>query len=128
MDLNQFIKKSHLRAVEKFNADLEAFVKETGDNTLYEDVNTPFTLSNVRVENGKLCYTFDGAEESENQVYLDSEDNQYYESEGLDSIPEYIKFWRACLRRARRYWTMSPEQLDRLSDGEEEEEDSELTD
>ena len=28
-DLNKYIKKSHLRMVEKFNADLEAFRQET---------------------------------------------------------------------------------------------------
>ena len=61
-DLNKYIKKSHIKMVENFNADLEAFCKETGEPvaTLYEDANTSFTLSSVRVEEGLLKYSDDG--------------------------------------------------------------------
>ncbi len=65
IDFNKYITKSHLKAVEKFNAELEAWSKETGENpvTLYEDAFTRFTLADVRVEDGNLAYLYDGKED-----------------------------------------------------------------
>lgn len=50
----------------------------------------------------------------------------YYE-EDLDGIAEWIKFWRACLRRAKRYFAMDTDKLDKIQDGEieDDEEDNE---
>lgn len=126
-NLNQFIKKSHLRAVEKFNQDLEAFRKQTEEEsaTLYEDAYTSFTLANVKVENGTLIYDYDGATECERIVYQDAEDGQYYEDEGIDGIMEYIKFWRSCLRRAKRYWSMDVDKLDAIQSGDIEDDEDE---
>lgn len=119
-DLNKYIKKSHIKMVENFNADLEAFRKETGEPvaTLYEDANTSFTLSSVRVEEGRLKYTYDGKEEYEEALWVDEEDGSLSERDDIDSIPEYIKFWRACLRRAKRYWSMDGDKLDAIQNGE----------
>ena len=119
-DLNKYIKKSTIKMVEKFNADLEAFRKETEEPvaTLYEDANTSFTLSSVRVEEGRLKYTYDGKEEYEEALWVDEEDGSLSEREGIDSIPEYIKFWRACLRRAKGYWGMGGDKLDAIQNGE----------
>lgn len=124
-DLNQYIKKSHLRAVEKFNQDLEAFRKETEEEaaTLYENAYTSFTLADVKVENGALVYDYDGATECERIVYQDAEDGQYYEDEGIDGIMEYIKFWRSCLRRAKRYWSMNVDKLDAIQNGDIEDDE-----
>ena len=118
MDKNEYIKKSHLRMVERFNEDLEAFRKETGDSeaVLYENIFTGFTLSNVRVENGELRYSYDGHEDAELVVRVDEETGECYEDEVL-GIAYTIGFWRACLRRAKRYWGMSGDQLDDISDG-----------
>lgn len=115
-----YIKKSHIKMVENFNADLEAFRKETGEPvaTLYEDANTSFTLSSVRVEEGRLKYTYDGKEEYEEALWVDEEDGSLSERDDIDSIPEYIKFWRACLRRAKRYWGMDCDKLDAIQNGE----------
>ena len=41
---------------------------------------------------------------------------EYYE-ESLDGIMDYVKFWRKCLRLAKRYWNMDPEELDKIQDG-----------
>lgn len=125
MDLNNYIKKSHIKAVEKFAADLEAFRKETEEHeaTLYEDAFTPFTLSNPRVENGCLCYTQDGVEYKENMIRHDEESDEYWEEDCLDSIMDYIHYWRACLRRAKRYWSMEVEKLDAIQSGEVDDED-----
>lgn len=121
-DLRKYIKKSHLKAVEKFNEELQAWAKETGEElpTLYEDVNTSFTLTNIRLTSqGEMLYNYDGEEDKETVVDYDEDENCYYERE-YDGIMEYIKFWRACLRRAKRYWTMDSDKLDRIADGEQE--------
>ena len=123
-DLNQYIKKSHLKMVEKFSAELEAFRKETDEEaaTLYEDAFTSFTLSNISVQNGTLVYDYDGATECERIVFQDADTGEYYEDD-LDGIAEWIKFWRACLRRAKRYWEMNPDKLDAIQDGEIEDDE-----
>lgn len=120
-DLNKYIKKSHLRMVEKFNDDLEAFRIQTEAEAaeLYEDINTSFTLANVRVSNGNIVFEYDGKAESHPVVLEDYETGEVYEDE-LDGIVEWVKFWRKCLNRAKKYWSMSPETLDAISDGEKE--------
>lgn len=116
--------------VEKFNAELEAFRQETESGntpaTLYEDAFTSFTLNNIKVENGRLLFEYDGKQESETIVRYDEDEKMYYE-EDLDGIAEWIKFWRACLKRAKRYFAMDTDKLDKIQDGEieDDEEDNE---
>lgn len=127
-DLIDYIKKSHIRAVEKFNEDLKAWEKETGDSpvTLYENANTSFTLANIAISNdGQLFYDYDGQTEFEVIVRKDEETGEYYEDEGMDGIMEYIKFWRKCLNRAKRYWAMDSDKLDAIQDGDIEDEEEE---
>jgi len=123
-DLNKYIKKSHIRTVEKFNEELKAFGIETEQTapTIYEDAFTSFTLSNIRVQNGCLLYEYDGKTESEKIVKYDEDEKTYYE-EDLDGITEWVKFWRKCLKRAKRYWSMDTEKLDRIQDGEIEDDE-----
>lgn len=120
-DLNKYIRKSHLRMVEKFNVELEAFRKETDaeEAVLYEDAYTSFTLSNVRVQDGNLLYRYDGVDECETMVFQDEETGEYYEEE-YDGISEAIKFWRACFRRAKKYWEMDVDTLDAIQSGEKD--------
>ena len=101
--------------------------KETEDEeaTLYEDAYTSFTLSNIKVENGFLCYRQDGYDYKELEVLFDDIEGKYYEDESLDSIMEYLKFWRACIRRAKRYWSMDADKLDAIQSGEQEDEEEE---
>lgn len=117
-NLNNYIKKSHIRALEKFKEELETFRKETGEEAaeLYENPFTWFTLADIRLENGTLIYLYDGREERETVVLFDEEGNDYYEVE-YDGIMDAIRFWRACLRRAKRYWSMDTEKLDAIQDG-----------
>ena len=125
-NLNDYIKKSHIKAVEKFNQELDAFAKQTGEGiaTLYEDANTCFTLSGLSVKDGKLCYMFDGRPEADTVVEQDELTNEYYEDE-VYGIMDSIKFWRKCLNRAKRYWSMDSEKLDAIQNGEVEDEDEE---
>lgn len=118
MDLNSYIKKSHLKAIDKFNEELLAFAEETGENppTIYEDMFTPFTLSNIRVENGVMYWEQDGKVDHCNIVLLDDETNEYYEDDWLDGIPQSLRYWKSCLRKAKKYWSMSSEDLDAIYD------------
>lgn len=120
-NLNDYISKRHIKMVEKFNNDLIAFAKETDENppTLYEDAYTSFTLSNMRVENGCLVYEYDGREKVENMIREDDETGEMWEND-LDGIVDAIKFYRSCLRRAKRYWGMDTDKLDRIQSGEVE--------
>lgn len=119
-DLNDYIKKSHLAALERFKADLEKY-KETcdPDGWLYEDANTSFTLDNIHVENGWLKFDYDGQPDSVRVVFKDDLEGEYYE-ESLDGIMDYVHFWHKCLVRARRFWQMDPDHLDAIQNGEAE--------
>lgn len=121
-DLNIFIKKSHLKALEKFKEELEAFRKETGEEVavLYEDAFTSFKLGDIKVEHGILSYRYDDGSSAERVVLRDPDTRKYYEVEFMDGIMDFIKFWRKCLKRAKRYWQMDPERLDKIQDGEAE--------
>lgn len=125
-DQNKYIKKSHIKAVEKFAAELEAWRKETQEEvaTLYEDAFTSFTLADISVKQGGLFYTYDGEVQFDNCVEQDEETGDYYEVE-FDGIMDSVKFWRACLRRAKRYWSMDTEKLDAIQDGEIEDQEDE---
>jgi ABC-type Fe3+ transport system substrate-binding protein len=54
---------------------------------------------------GILTWVEEGTQERE-QMY-DEEDAR-----------EWLKFWRANLRRAKRYWEMDTDTLDKIQDGE----------
>lgn len=126
--LIDYIKKSHIKAVQKLNEDLKAFSEETGESpvTLYEDANTSFTLANIAISNdGQLFYDYDGQTEFEVIVCHDNETGEYYEDEGMDGIMEYVKFWRACLRRAKHYWQIDSDKLDAIQNGDIEDEEEE---
>ena len=100
-------------AFERFNADLKAFGEETGETfvTLYEDANTTRKVANFRLyKNGNL-------------KWIEIEDGRLSREEGElvyddDDAKDWLSFWRANLRRAKRYWSMDTETLDNIQDGE----------
>ena len=120
-DFNIYIKKSHIRAVKKINEELKAWAKETGEEevTLYENLNTSFTLSNPVVEDGYLKFNYDGKPDSVYCVLQDDLTGEYYEDEGIDGIMDYVKYWRACLKRAKKYWEIDPDILDRMAEADD---------
>lgn len=104
-----------VKAFEKFNTELEAFAKLTGEDypTLYEDAYTTRRVANFHLcLNGNLMWDeldWDGKVRHESDKHFDSDD-----------VADTLKFWRACFRRAKRYWEMDTETLDRIQDGEED--------
>ena len=123
-DLNDYIKKSHIRALEDFKAELEKY-KELLDpeGRLYEDPNTSFVLDNIVLVDGELHY--DGERQCDVIVCHDPDTGEYYEDELMDGIMDTVKFWRKCLKRAQHYWSMDPDKLDKLTDGEIEDDEDE---
>lgn len=105
------ISNRQIKAWEKFNDDLKAFALESegsGDAmvTLYEDALTTRYVSDfLMTKGGSLLWIEDGKQESE--TILDDEDSK-----------DWLSFWKGCLRRAKRYWSMDAEELDRLQDCE----------
>ena len=126
------ITKRFINMVAKFNEELVSLAKETEENppTLYEDYFTSFTLSDVRVEGDEVVYNYDGSE-SRDPIFRmleedEIEDDEYDYFSYVEEIKGDIKFWRSCIRRAKRYWAMSCEELEAKQEcylnGEENEE------
>lgn len=110
--------KKLIASVEKFNTDLRAFAEETGEDivTLYEDA---FTTREVKADfhlckNGVLTWT-----ERENGTTH----KERYEHFDDDDVRDTLRFWRAALRRAKRYWATDADTLDKIQDGEIEDKD-----
>lgn len=119
------ISTRHLKAWQRFNDDLRAFALETegsedAEVTLYEDA---YTTRNVR----GFGMSADGL-----LVWWERDswkDEAYREAERMlneDDAREWLSFWRANLRRARRYWAMDADRLDAIQEGtiEDEEENN----
>lgn len=119
-DLNDYIKRSHITALEKFKAELEKYKEQLDpDGRLYEDANISFTLDNIILVDGCLCFDYDGKPEKEEIVRKDEESGEYYEV-FFDGIMDYVRFWRRCLHRAEKFWAMDPDHLDAIQNGEAE--------
>lgn len=110
------ISKRHIKAWERFDDDLEAFAKESDvteadEVTLYEDANTTRNVRHFKVtEDGILTWTED--EEFNQETMFDEDDAR-----------EWLRFWKANLRRAKRYWSMDAIELERIQDGLTEDEE-----
>lgn len=107
----------HIKAWQKFNDDLNAFILESEDDsmtaeaTLYEDAYTSRSVRDFTMTpSGQLSWIEEGRLNVERMI--DEEDAR-----------EWLSFWRANLRRAKRYWAMDSERLDAIQDGEMEDEE-----
>ena len=109
-----------VKAFERFNADLKVFGEETGETfvTLYEDAFTTRRVANFRLyKNGKLKWV-----EIETGQLSREEVEQVFDD---DDAKDWLSFWRSNLRRAKRYWSMNTETLDKIQDGEIEDKEEE---
>ena len=102
-----------VKAFERFNADLKAFGEETGETfvTLYEDAFTSRREANFRLyKNGNLKWIeIETGQLSREEVEVMDDD---------DDAKEWLSFWRANLRRAKRYWATDAETMDKIQEGE----------
>ena len=105
------ISQRTLAAWERFAAEVEAFRAETDEPdfaVLYEDAYTRREVKDFKMtKTGILTWIEEGKKERE--VMYDDQDAK-----------DWLKFWRGCLRKAKRYWAMDTETLDAIYDGEKE--------
>lgn len=122
---HKLIPKRAIKAIEKFAADLQAFAQETGEQypTLYEDANTTFEIRDlVFTYDGQLLWKDEtGYQNWERYITEDEDGNEVWDC--CYEWDEGLRYWRAALRRAKRYWSMDAETLDRIQDGEQEDTD-----
>ena len=120
------------KSVQAFNKDLADFARRTECDipTLYEDAFTSFGLLNVELKwDGSFIprstKEIDGVTLEYDYDFLDGRGPRHESEEQLyvEDIREDLKFWRACLRRAKRYWEMDTDELDKIQDGEKEDKD-----
>lgn len=112
----------HIKNWKMFNADLNNFREETGDDfaILYEDANNTREVKDFSMSE-ELVLTWTEYEMNfwgQSKVVQVEEDMR-----DLDDAREWLKFWKANLRRAKRYWSMDSEKLDAIQDGEVEDEE-----
>ena len=111
-----------IKAFEKFNEDLKTFGEQTGEVfvTLYEDANTTRRVANFKLyKNGKLKWVEIEDVYQDRQIIGIAMQEEYVHTDD-DDIKDTLKFWRANLRRAKRYWAMDAETLDKIQDGQVE--------
>ena len=109
-----------IKAFEKFNEDLKEFGEQTGEVfvTLYEDANTTRKVANFKLyKNGKLKWVEIEDVYQDRQIIGIAMQEEYVHTDD-DDIQDTLKFWKANLRRAKRYWSMNAETLDKIQDGE----------
>ena len=109
-----------IKAFEKFNEDLKEFGEQPGEVfvTLYADANTTRKAANFTLyKNGKLTRVEMEDTGKDGQRVHESRHEEYLHTDD-DDIQDTLKFWRANLRRAKRYWAMNAETLDKIQDGE----------
>lgn len=111
------ITQRHIKAWQRFNDDLNAFILESEDNsvtaeaTLYEDAYTTRSVKDFTMTpSGQLSWIEDGGLNVEKMF-------------DEDDAKEWLSFWRANLRRAKRYWSMDSDRLDAIQDGVIEDEE-----
>ena len=112
------ISAKHIKAWERFNEEVDAMRKDYGDELacawLYEDAYTTRRVRDFKMTKTGILTWYEQdfwytVVKKNREVMLDEDDAK-----------EWLKFWKACLRRAKRYNEMPVEALDAIQDGERE--------
>ena len=100
-DYNSVIKPFHFIAVDRINAELQKLSKDPGTDKplVYDEDNIAFTLSDVRFENGNICYLYNGKEERDSCLSINLEERKWEENTFKSKWS--INFFFRCIRRAR---------------------------
>ena len=108
-----------LKAWEKFNDELNAFRAETGQDfvNLYEDAFTTREVKDFKMTTTGILTWWEA------ETYKDKVRQEREQMKDEDDAREWLKFWRANLRRAKRYWSMDTDTLDKIQDGQLEDEE-----
>lgn len=118
----QMISDRHIKSWVKFNEEVDAFRTKYDENEqfawLYEDAYTTRRVRDFKMhKNGVLTWVEEEMEMVKGQwTYVARKNREQMWSE--DDAKEWLKYWRACLRRAKKYDSMPTEVLDAIQDGE----------
>ena len=118
----QMISDRHIKSWVKFNEEVDAFRTKYDENEqfawLYEDAYTTRRVRDFKMhKNGVLTWVEEEMEMVKGQwtyVARKNREQMWFE----DDAKEWLKYWRACLRRAKKYDSMPTEVLDAIQDGE----------
>lgn len=123
----QMISDRHIKSWVKFNEEVDAFRTKYDENEefawLYEDACTTRKVRDFKMhKNGVLTWV----EEEEKYIYDTSRNGRwtYVARKNREQMlceeeaKDYLSYWRACLRRAKKYDSMPTEVLDAIQDGE----------
>lgn len=128
---NEAVSKSHRKAVEKLNNELKEWAKEQGRTAdqewaeVAEDADTYYYIKDFRLEGAELVYMQASNEYGKNATEerctiakWDDDWEEWYEVESWGwCLMEYVSNFRKWMRKAKKYWSMSSEQLDAISEG-----------
>lgn len=122
----QKISDRHIKAWEKFNAELDAYRTDYGDEFawLYEDACTERKVKDFKMhKNGVLTWTEEEHELVKGEFgwtwsYVPRKNREVMMDEY--EAKDYLKFWRACFRRAKKYNAMPIETLEAIQEGDRE--------
>lgn len=107
--------KSIKTKVDKFNAKLVEFSKETGEQPcrLYEDINTSYEQEPLEIVEAW----------EDDDIYFKFKDDILAST--YDEVLQWLRQLNADLKRAKRYFEMSAEEIDRITEeGEQEDENN----
>ena len=115
------ISERHIKAWSKFNAELDAYRNQFGADEyacLYEDAYTTRYVKNFSIsKTGIVTWTEHEMKVVKGQwTYVDCINKEKMLDE--DDAKDWLTYWKACFRRAKRYDSMPAEVLDAIQDGE----------
>ena len=115
------ITERHIKAWEKFNEELNAYRADYGDEYayLYEDAFNIREVKDFKMsKTGILTWTEKWSTYNWKNPYEIRKEREKMMDE--DDAKEWLKYWKACWRRTKRYNAMNPEILDAIQEGERE--------
>lgn len=110
------ISARHIKAWERFNEEVENYRNEYGDELayLYEDAYTTRRVKEFKMTKAGVLTWYE--QDFYNTPIKKEREIMFDEDEAKD----WLKFWRSCLRKAKKYNEMPVETLDAIQDGEME--------
>lgn len=116
---HKLIPKKAIRAIDKFIADLNAFAKETGEEfpTLYEDANTTFEVRNPIFAYDGTLHWQDETGYHWYEAYITTDEDGEERWDAMYEWESGLRYWSNALKRAKRYWSMDGDRLDKIQDG-----------
>ena len=114
------ISTRHLNAWTRFNEEVNKYREEYNDEFawVYEDVNTSRKVRDFKMSKTGILTWVELEDKIVNGYWKGVPTKNREKMIDEDDAREWLKFWKACLRRARRYNAIDPEVFDQMQEGE----------